>query len=83
MLQVIDPKTGEPIQVLQSRVVEDSIPGQVLLDVHGVEDNGDATPSDWAGVPLLWNGRRSKITNGLQYQPDGRGTATVRLQVYF
>lgn len=83
MLQVLDPKTGEPIRGLRCRVVNDRIPGQVLLDVLGVDDNGDATPGEWAGVPLLWNGRRSKITNGLDYQPDGRGTATVSLQVYF
>ena len=83
MLQVLDPTTGEPIQDLRCRVVEDRVLGQVLLDVLEVEANGDATPGDWAGVPLLWNGRRSKITNGLQYQPDGRGTATVRLQIYF
>ncbi len=63
--------------------MNDGVQGQVILLLHDVDDAGDDTLAEWHGVPVLWNSRPSNRVNALDYRPDGRGMASVRLQIYF
>lgn len=83
MLQVKDKNTRQVIAEPRFTIVDDRVQGQVILLLHDVDDAGDDTPAQWHGVPVLWNGRPSKLVNAVDYRPDGRGMASVRLQIYF